>query len=105
MRPRIEFVGDAQEMAADHREESVGEGLMDALRRFARRVGRRERHWALLVDAAERDDAGHEDERQDRQQGQRHQAAERVVSEVAGAVTGQEASQIGADRRWRDGKA
>ena len=92
-------------MGENHQEEAIGEGLMDSLRLCARSVADRERRRALLVDAAQCDNARDDIERQDCEEGEHHQAAKRVVSEVSRPPTSRKAGQVGGHRGWRDRKA
>ena len=99
------LVGDAQKMAANQDEETVSERLVESLRRLACVVGRHKGQWALLVDAAQGDDAGHHGKSENRQERKRHQAAKRIVSPVSRAAAGHKPDEVGVDRGELNGKA
>ena len=99
------LVGDAQEMTANQGEETVSERLMESLRRLACVVGRHEGQGALLVDAAQGDDAGQHGKSENREERKRHQAAKRIVSPVSGAAAGHKPGEVGVDRGELNGKA
>src|SRR5580704_19310448 len=92
-------------MAANQGEKNISERLMESLRRLACVVGRRKGQWALLVDAAEGDDAGHHGKTENREESKRHQAAERIVSQVSGAPAGHKPGKVLVDRDSLNGKA
>src|SRR5580693_8028021 len=92
-------------MAANQGEKNISERLMESLRRLACVVGRHKGQWALLVDAAQGDDAGHHGKSENREESKRHQAAERIVSQVSGAPAGHKPGKVLVDRDSLNGKA
>src|ERR1700722_19603230 len=92
-------------MAANQSEETISESLMESLRRLAYVVGRHECQRALLVDAAQGDDAGHHGKDENREDGKRHQAAEWIVSPVSRSPTDDQPGELGIDRGEVNGKA